>query len=73
MKKETKQAIREYTYYSTIGLQVAFSVIIGYGIGWYLDHRVFDTDPWLTYIFLVAGIIAGFRNIGLLIKRIRKF
>jgi len=73
MKNETKSQIKELAYFSTLGFQVAFSIIIGYGIGWYLDQHVFDSEPWCTYIFLVFGIIAGFKNIGLAIKKIRKF
>jgi ATP synthase protein I len=29
--------------------------------GYWLDKK-FDTSPWLTLIFLILGIIAGFRN-----------
>lgn len=71
MKKETRQAFRDFGYYSSIGLQVAFSVIIGFFIGSYLDKR-FQTEPYLTYVFLVFGIAAGFRNILLAIKKIQR-
>ena len=40
-------------------------------IGVYLDRR-FETSPWLTFIFLGLGIAAGYRNIGLAIKKSRK-
>jgi len=73
MKRETKRYIRELAYYSSIGLQVAFSIFIGLGLGVYLDRHVFGTSPWLTLICLGLGIIAGFRNIGLAIKKSRKF
>ena len=46
---------------STIGFQVAFSPFIGLGIGVFLDSR-FGTWPYLTVIFLVLGVVAGFRN-----------
>ena len=46
-------------------------IVIGFFFGQYLDGK-FNTSPWLTYIFLVIGIIAGFRNIGLAIKRLEK-
>ena len=72
MKRETKRYIRELAYYSSIGLQVAFSIFIGLGLGVYLDRHVFGTSPWLTLICLGLGIIAGFRNIGLAIKKSRK-
>ena len=72
MKRETRRTIKELAYYSSIGLQVAFSIFIGLAIGVYLDKR-FDLAPWLTLIFLGIGIAAGFRNIGHAIRKIRKF
>ena len=72
MKKETLRTIRELSYYSSIGLQVALSIFIGLAIGVYLDNR-FDTSPWLMLIFLILGILAGYRNIGLAIRKSRKF
>ena len=72
MKRETRRAIKELAYFSSIGLSVALSIFIGLAIGVYLDRRVFNTTPWFTLIFLGLGIIAGFRNIGLAIKKSRK-
>jgi ATP synthase protein I len=71
MNKETRTWIRELAYYSSLGFSVSLSIFIGLGIGVYLDRR-FDTTPWLTLVFLGFGIAAGFRNIGLAIKKSRK-
>jgi len=71
MKPETTQHVRELAYYSSLGFQIAFSVIIGFAAGYYLDDY-FDTEPWLTYLFLAFGIAAGFRNIALAIKRLQR-
>ncbi len=71
MKRETRRAIRELAYYSSLGFQVALSIFIGLFIGVFLDNR-FDTAPILMFIFLGFGIAAGFRNIGLAIKKSRK-
>ena len=71
MKRETRRTIRELAYFSSVGLSVALSIFIGLGIGVYLDRK-FDTSPWMTLIFLVLGIAAGYRNIGLAIKKSRK-
>ena len=73
MKRETFRYLRELAYYSSLGFQIALSIFIGLAIGIYLDRRVFHTTPWLTLIFLGLGIAAGFRNIGLAIKKTRKF
>jgi ATP synthase protein I len=71
MKKETRTWIRELAYYSSLGISVALSIFIGLAIGLYLDKR-FDTAPWLMLVFLGFGIAAGYRNIGLAIKKSRK-
>ncbi|MDX2451243.1 AtpZ/AtpI family protein [Desulfosarcina sp.] len=71
MKKETRTWIRDLAYYSSLGFSVSLSIFIGLGIGVYLDRR-FDTTPWLTLVFLGFGIAAGYRNIGLAIKKSRK-
>lgn len=72
LKKKDWQYIREMSYFGSIGLQVALSIFIGYGIGRYLDNK-FDTDPWLTIVFFILGVAAGGRNIGLAIKKLRKY
>lgn len=72
MKRGTIRAIKEMAYFSSIGLSVALSIFIGLGIGVYLDRNVLHTTPWFTLIGLGLGIIAGFRNIGIAIKKSRK-
>ena len=72
MKNETLRYLREMAYFSSLGLQVALSIFIGLGIGVYLDRR-WDTAPWLTLVGLGLGIAAGYRNIGLAIRKSRKF
>lgn len=49
---------------------MALSIFIGLAIGVYIDRR-YSTTPWFTLIFLGLGIAAGFRNIGLAIKKSR--
>jgi ATP synthase protein I len=71
MKREDRRAFKELAYFSSLGISVALAVFIGLGVGVVLDRK-FDTSPWFTLIFLVFGIIAGFRNIALVIKRARK-
>ena len=71
MKRETRRAYKELAYYSSLGISVALAIFIGLGLGVWLDRK-FHTEPWLTLIFLVFGIVAGFRNIALVIKRARK-
>ncbi|MCD6319658.1 MAG: AtpZ/AtpI family protein, partial [Candidatus Desulfofervidaceae bacterium] len=38
----------------------------------WLDKRLGFNYPWFTVIFLVFGVIAGFRNVYIIMKRIQK-
>jgi ATP synthase protein I len=71
MKREKLRSIRDLAYFSSLGLSIALSIFIGLAVGIYLDRKVFGTTPWCTLIFLGLGIAAGFRNIGLAIKKSR--
>lgn len=51
-----------------MGISIVLATVIGLALGYWLD-KVFDTSPWLTLIFLVLGIIAGFRNLYIMGKR----
>ncbi len=44
--------------YMGIAFILPVSIFVGYGIGWFLDHR-FGTKYW-TMVFLLIGIVAGF-------------
>ncbi len=71
MNEETKKLYKELWYYSSLSFSMALSIVFGLGIGYWLDTRVFNTSPWFTLIFLGFGIIAGFRNIYLAMKKSR--
>lgn len=72
MSKESRQMFRELASYSQAGMTFVFSIFIGLGIGWYLDHKVFNgrTVPYLTFFFLGIGIAAGFKHLWDLSKKI---
>jgi ATP synthase protein I len=53
---------------STVGLTMVFATVIGLFVGLKLDAW-FGTAPWLTALFLLIGIIAGFRNLFVYVKR----
>jgi len=59
----------EKTSYLTVGAQFAFSIFIGLGIGYWLDKQ-FKTFPWLTIVWLIIGLIAGFKNVYREIKKV---
>ncbi len=70
MEKKTPGAIKELIYFSSLGLQVAFSIFIGLFFGLWLDST-FGTAPVCLFVFLGFGIAAGFRNILLAVKKSR--
>jgi ATP synthase protein I len=51
----------QYLSTSAIGIEMGAALVVGMGIGWFLD-RTFGTKPWCLIIFTVFGIAAGFRN-----------
>jgi len=67
----SKDALKMLAVFGTIGLTMASCVFIGFGAGYYLDHKIFDgrTSPWFTFIFLGFGIFAGFKNLYQMSKR----
>ncbi|MEW6328089.1 MAG: AtpZ/AtpI family protein [Thermodesulfobacteriota bacterium] len=71
MKEDLKRLFRLIGDVSTIGIAIAASVFIGFFIGYALDEYLFGgrTKPWLTVIFLIFGVIAGFRNLVRLARR----
>ena len=71
MKKDTKKLFKQLWYYSSLSFSIALSIVIGLAIGVWLDKR-YDTSPVWTLIFLVLGVIAGFRNIYLALQKARK-
>jgi ATP synthase protein I len=47
----------------SVGLNLVFSTFIGLAIGYGLDRLIKVTFPWLTILFLVLGIVSGFRDL----------
>jgi F0F1-type ATP synthase assembly protein I len=47
---------------SSVGLELGISVILGLLFGWWLDKQL-GTAPWMMLLFLVFGLVAGFRGV----------
>jgi ATP synthase protein I len=54
----------------TIGLQLVVSTFIGLAMGYFLDKWL-GTSPWLLIVFLILGIVAGFRDVFREAKRLQ--
>lgn len=52
----------KYLSNASIGIEMGAALVVGMGIGWFLD-RTFGTQPWFLVIFTAFGIVAGFRNV----------
>ena len=62
--------LRTLGYVSTVGIQMALSIAIGAGLGFYLDKK-FGTEPWLLIVCLGFGVAAAFRNLYLMYKKVK--
>lgn len=71
MSDNRREIIKLLADFSTIGMTVAFSIFIGVGIGYLLDHKVFGgrTSPWFTLVFLGFGVVAAFLNLYRMARR----
>jgi len=47
---------------ATIGMQLVVATFIGLAMGYYLDEWL-GTKPWMLIIFLLLGIVTGFRDV----------
>lgn len=66
-----RSILRAFARVGTIGLNMVLSTFVGYLIGSQLDKWI-GTAPWFTIIFLLLGIIAGFRELARIAKRISR-
>jgi ATP synthase protein I len=69
MDKDTKKTAIQMAYASSIGIAMVLLIFGGLYFGVYLDRK-FESGYIFTILLLLAGIIAGFRNIYVLIKKI---
>jgi ATP synthase protein I len=74
MKDRDKEYWRSMYTLATVGINIVVATFIGLGMGWLLDHKFFprffhwESQPIFTLVFLVFGIIAGFRNLYSIVK-----
>jgi len=71
MEEKDRKLIRMLGVLSTVGLTMVFATVIGLFIGLKLD-KWFGTSPWLTALFLLIGIVAGFRNLFVYARKSQK-
>jgi ATP synthase protein I len=62
MPDEEPSVLKQLARLSTIGVTLVAATAIGLAIGYGLD-RWLGTGPWLTLVFTLFGIVAGFLNL----------
>jgi len=62
-----KHLLKQLFEASTVGIQFVLSIVVGFFMGYGLD-KLFGTS-FLKFVFLVMGIIAGFRELFRVAKR----
>jgi ATP synthase protein I len=68
MAEDRRQLIKSLGFLSGVGISMVAAILIGMAMGYYIDQWL-GTSPWFLLIFLLFGIIAGFRNIYILTDR----
>lgn len=71
ISENKKDVVRSLISFSSLGLEMGLSVAIGIGIGYFLDYY-FKTSPYLTIIFMFFGIVAAFKTIFMLLKKVKR-
>ena len=61
-RKKTFRQASNWLNASIVGIQFPVAMALGYFWGKWMDG-LFKTEPWLTIIFSILGIIAGFVNL----------
>ena len=68
MPEQEKKQYKVLMSLASVGFATVISTLLGFWFGLYLDG-VFGTTPWLMLLFLILGVVAGFRNIYMTIKK----
>lgn len=70
-KEPEKPLLKQLIEASSVGIHLVVSTFVGLAIGYGLD-KLLGTSPYLTFIFLIIGIIAGFRELIRVAKKQEK-
>ncbi len=68
MYEGKKGRLKGLALIASVGIAMVVSTLLGLAAGLYLDGLL-GTKPWLTIICLILGIIAGFRNVYITVKK----
>ena len=63
-----RSILKAFARAGTIGFHMVISTFVGLALGYGID-RFLNTSPWFTIVFLILGIISGYRELARLAKR----
>jgi ATP synthase protein I len=69
-----KSLFKQLLEASTVGLNLVLATAVGLAMGYGIDYAMdkwfgLHTRPWFTIIFLLLGIISGFRDLFMIARR----
>ncbi len=68
-EEKEKSLLRQAFDASMVGVHLVVSTCIGFFIGYGLDKLFVVTAPYLMFVFLVIGFIAGVRDVLRTVKK----
>jgi ATP synthase protein I len=74
MEQKDKEFWRNMYQLAAMGMNLVAATFIGLFMGWAIDNWLtpklnWHTSPWFTLVFLIFGIIAGFKNMFNMAKK----
>lgn len=69
MDEENKKLLKNLSAVSSIGISMVLAIAICFYLGLKLDEWL-GTKPWFIIIFLFIGIIAAYRNMFVIARRV---
>ncbi|MCK4738694.1 MAG: AtpZ/AtpI family protein [Deltaproteobacteria bacterium] len=67
-ENQNKTDLKAFAALSTMGIAMVLTTLLGLLTGYYFD-KWFGTTPLFLIVFLILGIIAGFKNLFVTVKR----
>lgn len=66
--EDKQKRARQIGAYITVPFVLAVPPVLGWFIGSWLDKKL-GTGPYLMYLFLLIGFVAGFREVHRIVKK----
>ena len=58
-----KGTLKDIGRYSSVGMDLVASVLVGLLIGYFIDKKVPKVSPWGTVVFVFLGFFAGIKRL----------